>query len=64
MPLSPADRFEITVLLPLLRVVQRHVPTDPPMPVPVAEPPTDAEIEAILAWIARMKRRGAPMGDT
>jgi hypothetical protein len=57
MPPTTADRLEITALVPLMRVVQRHVPTDPPLPFPATDTPTDAEVDAILDWMALMKRR-------
>jgi hypothetical protein len=54
---SPQDRLDVIMLLPLMRVVHRHVPTDPPLPLPVGDDPTDAEVEAILDWLILMKDR-------
>jgi hypothetical protein len=54
---SPQDRLDVIMLLPLMRVVHRHVRTDPPLPLPVGDDPTDAEVEAILDWLLLMKDR-------
>ena len=54
---SPQDRLDVILLLPLMRVVHRHVQTDPPLPLPVGDDPTDAEVEAILDWLLLMKDR-------
>jgi hypothetical protein len=54
---SPQDRLDVIMLLPLMRVVHRQVPTDPPLPLPVGDDPTDAEVEAILDWLILMKER-------
>jgi len=54
---SPKDRLDVIMLLPLMRVVHRQVQTDPPLPLPVGDDPTDAEVEAILDWLILMKDR-------